>query len=354
MHAAKGLEWPVVIPINTMTSVMPAKGEVIDRDTGALYCAVLGKKPTGYETVRNAETQELQHERVRLWYVAATRARELLVLPRLDVAPPSKSWIALVELLDGLPSFDASKLPENAIGEAEAVANAQTRESFAAEAASIVGRQKRLKWLAPSRDESSSGLVIAEEAPAVWTSGEEGQISPPSISPAVQGGRERGLLLHKLMEEVLTGELADDAESLESRAYELIQALGRNPTDDASVGLSAQESADCVTRTLAIAEVAELRPRLLAEFPVHSLTGDDNTLFATAGIADAIAIDAGGRPDVVIDWKSDVSPDAETMDHYRAQVRAYLDVTGSRRGLIVLMTTGTVVTVSPSPQPIAA
>jgi len=35
-------------------------------------------------------------------------------------------------------------------------------------------------------------------------------------------------------------------------------------------------------------------------------------------------------------------------------VRAYLDMTGAERGLIVLMTNGTVITVPPSPQTIAA
>lgn len=37
-----------------------------------------------YENARDAEKAELDRERIRLWYVAATRARELLVLPRLD------------------------------------------------------------------------------------------------------------------------------------------------------------------------------------------------------------------------------------------------------------------------------
>jgi len=66
------------------------------------------------------------------------------------------------------------------------------------------------------------------------------------------------------------------------------------------------------------------------------------------GIADAVALTPDGRPDVVIDWKSDVNPDPETLAHYRAQVRTYLDMTGAERGLIVLMTTGTMITVSPT------
>jgi len=40
-----------------------------------------------------------------------------------------------------------------------------------------------------------------------------------------------------------------------------------------------------------------------------------------------------------------VTPATGTLDHYRAQVRAYLDMTGAERGLIVLMTSGTVISV---------
>ena len=36
---------------------------------------------------------------------------------------------------------------------------------------------------------------------------------------------------------------------------------------------------------------------------------------------------------------------SKIIDHYRAQVRAYLDMTGANRGLIVLATTGMVISV---------
>ena len=71
------------------------------------YCPVFGVKPTGYEAARDAEKAELDRERIRLWYVAATRARELLVLPRLDVAARSSAWISLLDLaLGDLPALD--------------------------------------------------------------------------------------------------------------------------------------------------------------------------------------------------------------------------------------------------------
>ena len=52
------------------------------------------------------------------------------------------------------------------------------------------------------------------------------------------------------------------------------------------------------------------------------------------------------NPQVVIDWKSDVDPSPESLEHYHAQVRAYLDMTGTKRGLIVAVTSGTVYSVA--------
>jgi exodeoxyribonuclease-5 len=138
MHAAKGLEWPVVVPINTMTRTMPAESAVVDRSSGAFYCPVLGVKPAGYETVREAENAELERERVRLWYVAATGARELLVLPRLDAKPSKSAWISLLDLaLPELPSLDLQHLPSEFGATTVGEGNQQSRESFAKEAAII-------------------------------------------------------------------------------------------------------------------------------------------------------------------------------------------------------------------------
>ena len=74
----------------------------------------------------------------------------------------------------------------------------------------------------------------------------------------------------------------------------------------------------------------------------------DRVETVTAGIVDALTLTVEGLPAVVVDWKSDVTPTPGMLDHYRAQVRAYLDITGATRGLIVLMTSGTVISVSGS------
>ncbi len=91
-----------------------------------------------------------------------------------------------------------------------------------------------------------------------------------------------------------------------------------------------------------------MRPGLLSEFSVYAAKASDRVETVTAGIVDALTLTVEGLPAVVVDWKSDVTPTPGMLDHYRAQVRAYLDITGATPGLIVLMASGTVVSVSGS------
>lgn len=134
---------------------------------------------------------------------------------------------------------------------------------------------------------------------------------------------------------MLTGEVQDDLASLTDRARALILAIGKPVADDPTEGLTPSELAGCVTRTLALPEIVELRPTLVPEFPVYASTEMEGVEQATAGIIDATSFGPDGKPKVVI-------------DHYRAQVRNYLDVTGTERGLIVLVTTGDIIAVTPA------
>ena len=53
-------------------------------------------------------------------------------------------------------------------------------------------------------------------------------------------------------------------------------------------------------------------------------------------------------PEVVIDWKSDVAFTPETLQRYGSQVRAYLHAMRADRGLVVMMTFGSVFTFMPA------
>ena len=211
-----------------------------DRASGRFYCRVFGVEPTGYAAARDDEGAELDRERVRLWYVATTRARELLVLPRLDVDPRGKAWISLVDLaLPLLPALDLDDhAPEVGAGDA-APHNEQTRAVFAAEAAAIAARHRRIVWRVPSRDEDTARPVLREETPTILTTDGDGAPADGAAAATIQGGRERGTILHKLIEEVLTGETAETLPDLTARAETLIRALGLPVMDDPASGARA-------------------------------------------------------------------------------------------------------------------
>jgi exodeoxyribonuclease-5 len=339
MHSAKGLEWPIVVPINTMTTTRAMGADSIfwERSANRLCGAVFGTTLPGYEDDHAAEAEEIGRERQRLWYVAATRARELLVLPRLDVAPAGTAWISLVDLgLDELPALALDGEGAPAAARSPAI-NQQTRELFEGEAAIIAAAAHPLRWRAPSRDEGETALAMQEETAELRIAAAD-EPAGGEVASTVQGGRERGLVMHKLFEEVLNGETADDADALQDRAAGLIAQVGP------AAGLSAREIAACVANTLGLPAIAELRPGLVAEYCVYAAQdGQGGEEVVTAGIADAIGFSDSGQPEVIIDWKSDVNPTAATIAHYRAQVGNYLAMTGAKRGLIVLVTSGRVI-----------
>jgi exodeoxyribonuclease-5 len=346
IHAAKGLEWPVVVPINMMGPPYEDNTIIYDRSSGRFSTAICGVTPAGHAGIADWVAQEQARERVRLWYVVATRARELLVLPRHSPDLAASSWGQTVDLaLASLPAIDPAVLPERMIEPAEPARNSQTRELFAAEAQRIVDATRIIRWQRPSRDEGEARETPPEATVFVGTGTvEETEDWPIS---EVAGGAARGTILHKLMEEVLTGETPDDPNSLHARATELICQLGIEPAADARLGIAPAELAQTVLRTLALPEVLSVRPRLLPESAVYGYLAADQAETLVSGIADAIEVDEVGRLLTVIDWKSDVAPSTSKIEQYQTQVDLYRSHTGARQALLVFMTTGRVVAVGP-------
>jgi exodeoxyribonuclease-5 len=346
MHSSKGLEWPIVIPINSMTKLHSSHQFLYRRQDDTIHFAVLGFASPDFERVKQDEADEQERERVRLWYVALTRARDLLLVPR-QSERSSDDWFSLLDLdLNPLPAIvlpaSTGSLVESAIG----TANMQNLTTWEREAAAIAAAEQRILWRQPSRHEGPT-LHEADEVP-VFSGAEEVDVRQPSLDrPEIQGGRERGLVLHKLLEEVLTGETDEAETALRVRAAELLGQLGMSDSEDAAAGPSSREMAATALAGLRLPEIAALRPRLRPEVPVFASETDEKAVTLTSGIADAAAMDDDGKITVVIDWKSDVDPGATTVELYRAQVRDYLAATGAASGLIVFLSTGRVETAVP-------
>ena len=115
-------------------------------------------------------------------------------------------------------------------------------------------------------------------------------------------------MIHKLLEEVLTGETEEGADALELRARTLLSELGVAEAVRAEDGPHAPELAATVRRALGIPEVAALRHRLLPEMTVFSAEPAGQGTIYVGGVADALTLDGGKNVDVVVDWKSDVEP----------------------------------------------
>ena len=139
-----------------------------------------------------------------------------------------------------------------------------------------------------------NGPILREESPEILTTDGDGAPRDNNIGAVIQGGRDRGLILHKLFEEVLTGETAATIPDLVARAGILIRALGRTLTEDPALGLAPAELADCVVRTLSLPEVLAVRSRLKPEFPVYASVSRETHEEATAGIVDAVAVNSDG------------------------------------------------------------
>jgi hypothetical protein len=86
--------------------------------------------------------------------VAATRARDLLVLPRHSPDLPDGAWARLVEFdLPSLPAIDPETIGVAMLSPALAQENPQSRKIFVEEAKRIVESHRKIEWRQPSRSE---------------------------------------------------------------------------------------------------------------------------------------------------------------------------------------------------------
>lgn len=332
IHSAKGLEWPVVIPINTGTLLRSRSPFVHRSDDETLHWVIGDVVPPGLHAALEADDESLTRERERLWYVACTRARELLVIPELPGAD-RRSWARVVDMAYGeLVKLDPTQLPQMQHAVSTEPTNEQTSEVFAAERKAIAAAETPLNWIRPSNHDSDRLLMVET------ISTEPADL--PEVEVPIGGGRIRGLVLHKLMEEALTRELVEDVDHFGVRARELTNELAAELIDNPTLP-DPLEMAATAWRTLRLPEIAAMRDRLIPEWPLYALLGDPAAHEALAARIDAIAYE-GGRADVVLDWKSDVNPSEQAMNVYASQLETYLRATGASRGALVYMTTGVI------------
>jgi ATP-dependent helicase/nuclease subunit A len=116
VHKAKGLEFPVVILADITCGLSRADAQrYLESDRGLCAMKLGGWAPLDLLENNEREARRDAAEGVRLAYVAATRARDLLVVPAVGDGPVEESW---VEPLYGAlyPPLDQRRSPRVAVG----------------------------------------------------------------------------------------------------------------------------------------------------------------------------------------------------------------------------------------------
>ncbi|MDP2320568.1 MAG: UvrD-helicase domain-containing protein [Acidobacteriota bacterium] len=94
VHKAKGLEFPVVILADIGCKLSQARASrYLDSAAGLCAISIGGWSPQDLLDHNDEEAARDQAEGVRLAYVAATRARDVLVVPAVGDGPYQKGWV---------------------------------------------------------------------------------------------------------------------------------------------------------------------------------------------------------------------------------------------------------------------
>ena len=95
VHKAKGLEFPVVILADITARLTPYEANrYIEAERGICALRIGGWSPADLNDHRALEVERERAEGERVAYVAATRARDLLVVPAIGDGPYDEGWIA--------------------------------------------------------------------------------------------------------------------------------------------------------------------------------------------------------------------------------------------------------------------
>ncbi|MEX0750980.1 MAG: UvrD-helicase domain-containing protein [Dehalococcoidia bacterium] len=327
VHAAKGLEFPIVVFANMGTRRYDYTRVIADRGARALHMR-LGRKDLRFQTPGFAEAEDAEKghasaEELRLLYVASTRAKDRLVVPFIDAADAKipkvpeclNDWLRK-ENAGFAPSIDAATLPRLVAAlpvwrrEPAAVPDGAPERVIAA----------RAQWLAEhdALVERAKRPLVVRTASALKPEWER----PLAATDDVRRGNatEFGSAVHALLERI------------ELRSTDEIDVLARAIASESGMPQRADEIATIARRALAsaVVERALRSRRMLLEAPFTvALPRDAAT---RAGLPEGLAegrIDLLFEEDsaaVIVDFKTDAVTEKDVDEraaHYRNQALVY-------------------------------
>jgi ATP-dependent exoDNAse (exonuclease V) beta subunit len=319
VHQAKGLEFPVVVMWDgrfTWDTRIDQGAWRMGRNDDGWVMNLQGlhwEEPAGQD-LRKKEKAYLDAERQRVIYVAATRARDLLVVSKTGKQDPEKLVSSALlagadpKLVRELEPYVAGKEPRWAREKAQPTTRATT--DAAALEAEVAAR-----WTLASVDAGRPRFKPAAVSAESDLSREDDDSLPPADRKSREGrfGATFGTTVHRAIGLMLRepGMTATDAVRAAAKITGLAEHL-----------IEAAEDVDRALATLrAEGLVRRLGPDLQIEYPV---AGSAPGGLLLSGYVDLVSV-TSGRVDV-IDFKTDAPPQgpaAEVYPDYSSQVRAY-------------------------------
>ncbi len=307
LHKAKGLEAPIVFMACPCGGRDHDADEHIDRmvDPALGYFIVKRAKdvvaqPAGWETLSMKEREFMHAEEDRLLYVAATRARQLLVVSRYPDKPAIDPWSALADTLDRQPELDleaAHPVREVARDDSEAIDPAKALAEWSA-------------WLedagAPSFERTSVTAQVKDDVDVQLHRPTEGR------------GMAFGSVVHRLLEAIGNGLAADRLDAFVNAAA-IEEGLHEKLIPDALAMVRRVTSSEIWQRGLC----AKQRYH---EFSFTLTDRSDNGVERIMkGVIDFLFEEEDGW--VIVDFKTDLFEEEYTSEfvaYYKPQVEAYV------------------------------
>jgi ATP-dependent helicase/nuclease subunit A len=280
-------------------------------------------QPVGWQEMAARESEFGQAERQRLLYVAATRAKQELIVSRLDLQLKTKAaedksfWSPLAGALASHAAPMTLPLDEPA-GRRQP---AETAEQVRTQCEALAER----RTLA-----AAAGVRLTSVTRTLREQREDERMDGRHRRTA---GASWGRLVHRALEAMGRGRYGVSLERF-VRALVRDEQPGATMLELEATVLRVLAQAERVSRDDAWTRLAGATKRAF-ELPVFTVDGTDGIDVVTQGIADAAALVDGEW--VVLDWKTDHADDA-TWAHrekeYRRQVDAYARMIGARAGVL--------------------
>jgi len=314
VHKSKGLEAPIVALYDTADRGRFSVDMVPMWEDGRIAIGFRGGcQPEGWDALVRREEKRQWGENRRLLYVACTRARDLLVIPRPPVdAALGEFWRDLVLRLPASSDSDVQVIDAETLPFAEA--QSQRAELWAL-AGAEGGDAVAARWEQERRERVASAALRAF-TPVSATRLAARTAPPPAIAMDGEGGgRSFGTLVHRLLEWVPFDSAEGSSERVLSMASSLAPSYG---LDEAAAARAAAQ----VTRTLELPILARAAraTRVFREMRLWFPDGEN----LVEGVVDLVFEEDAQL--VVVDYKTDgISEDQAVAQaaHHAPQLQLY-------------------------------